>query len=87
VLIERDRERLSELVLGYRQLETGRQFSRDSVFRLYSMTKPITSIAVMMLFDKGNLKLDDVVGDYLASYAHSNVCASGDDDETISRPA
>ncbi|WP_263367859.1 serine hydrolase [Edaphobacter bradus] len=41
----------------------------------------------MMLVDKANLKLNGVVGDYLPSFPHSNVCVSGDDDETISRAA
>jgi CubicO group peptidase (beta-lactamase class C family) len=57
------------------------------VFRLYAMTKPITSVAIMKLVDKGNLTPDDIVGDYLPSFAHSNVCVSGHDDKTISRPA
>ena len=42
--------------------------SRDGIFRIYSMSKPITSVAAMMLVEEGRLKLDDPVGKYIPSF-------------------
>ena len=45
----------------------------DTIFRLYSMTKPITSVAAMMLVDEGKLRLDDPVAKYIPSFAKVKV--------------
>ena len=37
----------------------------DTIFRIYSMTKPITSVAIMMLYEKGKFALDDPVGRFI----------------------
>ena len=37
----------------------------DSIFRIYSMSKPITSVAVMMLYEEGNFSLDDPVARFI----------------------
>ena len=50
---------------GWRDLETRTPMTRDSIFRIYSMTKPIVSAAVMMLQEEGKLELDDPVHQYL----------------------
>ncbi len=42
--------------------------SRDAIFRIYSMSKPITSVAAMMLVEEGKLKLDDPVSKYIPSF-------------------
>jgi CubicO group peptidase (beta-lactamase class C family) len=45
----------------------------NTIFRLYSMTKPITSVAAMMLVDEGRLRLDDPVAKYIPSFAGAKV--------------
>ncbi len=45
----------------------------DSIFRIYSMTKPVVSVAVMMLFEQGKLLLGDPVAKYLPEYARAQV--------------
>ncbi len=50
--------------------------SKDSVFRIASMTKPITSVAVMMLYEQGKLRLDDAAGSYLPSLKGREVIAT-----------
>jgi len=50
---------------GMMDREAKRPMRKDTIFRIYSMTKPITSTAVMMLCDEGKLKLDDPVSRYL----------------------
>ena len=46
---------------------------RDGIFRIYSMTKPITSVLAMMLVEEGRLKLDDPVARYIPAYAEVQV--------------
>jgi CubicO group peptidase (beta-lactamase class C family) len=47
--------------------------SKDAIFRIYSMSKPITSVAVMMLFEEGRITLDEPVGQYLPQLAKPQV--------------
>lgn len=46
---------------------------RDGIFRIYSMSKPITSVAAMMLVEEGKLKLDDPVGKYIPAFDDAKV--------------
>jgi CubicO group peptidase (beta-lactamase class C family) len=50
---------------GRRDPANGAPMARDSIFRIYSMTKPIVSVAVMMLWEEGRLLLSDPIGKYL----------------------
>jgi len=50
---------------GYQNLETNIPMRRDSIFRIYSMTKPITSLALMMLYEESLFNLTDAVGQYI----------------------
>lgn len=52
---------------------TGAPMQRDSIFRIYSMTKPIVSVAVMMLMEQGQLLLSDPVAKYLPEYSTQKV--------------
>ena len=45
----------------------------DSLWRVYSMTKPITALAAMILIDQGKIKLDEPVSDFIPGFAHMNV--------------
>ena len=51
---------------GTQNPDTKAPMQRDSIFRVYSMTKPITSVAAMMLVEEGKMKLSDPVSMYLA---------------------
>src|SRR5687767_7857657 len=53
--------------------QTGAPMAKDAIFRLYSMTKPFTSVAAMMLVEDGRLRLMDPVGVYLPQLAHLEV--------------
>ena len=61
--------------LGQRDRETGDAMSRDDLFRLYSMTRPITSTAVMMLWEEGRFQLDDPISRYLPQFTDQRVFA------------
>ncbi len=60
-------------LFGVRDVATKLPMSLDTIFRISSMTKPITSVAAMMLIDQGKLKLDDPVSKYIPSFAHMQV--------------
>jgi CubicO group peptidase (beta-lactamase class C family) len=54
---------------GVRDVVTGLPMSADTIFRIYSMSKPITSVAAMMLVEDGKLRLDDPVSKYIPAFA------------------
>ncbi len=62
---------------GQRNIETGAPIEDDTIYRFYSMTKPVTSVAVMMLFEEGLLSLDDPVAKYIPAFAEQRVYTSG----------
>lgn len=54
---------------GQRDLESGEAFERDTIARIYSMTKPVTSVAIMMLAERGLFHLDAPVSDFIPAFA------------------
>ena len=60
---------VDEYLTGYQNCETKSLISRDSIYRLFSNTKLITSVAAMILFEEGAFKLDDEVARYIPTLA------------------
>ncbi len=58
---------------GYADIEEKLPIKRDTIFRLYSMTKPITAAAVMMLFERGRIDMYDPVGKFLEGFRNQVV--------------
>ena len=58
---------------GVRDVKTGQPMTPDTRFALRSMTKPITSLAAMLLIDAGQLSLDDPVAKYIPSFQYTKV--------------
>jgi methyl acetate hydrolase len=61
---------------GKADVASHRPMSVDSIFRIASMTKPITSLAVMMLVEQGRLRLDDPIAKYLPEFSRVQVLTS-----------
>ena len=59
--------------LGARDPKSGTQMSADAIFRIYSMTKPIVSVATMMLVEEGRLLLSDPLSKFLPAFAAPKV--------------
>lgn len=57
----------------------GLGYRRDAIFQVYSMTKPITSVAALLLLEEGRLQLEDPVSRFLPGFAHMQVLESGKD--------
>jgi len=72
-LVWRGGEVIQLNTIGHRDLASGLPMTRDTLFRIASMTKPVTSIAVMMLIEEGKLKLDDPVTRWLPELASMQV--------------
>jgi CubicO group peptidase (beta-lactamase class C family) len=60
-------------VAGKRDLESGAPLQKDSIFRIYSMSKPITGVAMMMLFEEGKWQLNDPVSKHIPEFANLKV--------------
>lgn len=72
---------------GYRDLARTAPMRTDSIFRIYSMTKTATTVAVLMLMEEGKLSLDDPVEKFLPEFADMKVFAGGSADAPQLRPA
>jgi CubicO group peptidase (beta-lactamase class C family) len=72
---------------GSRDIEAGLPVETDTLWRLYSMTKPITSVAAMMLYEEGGFGLADPVSSYIPSFADVRVYAGGSDLRPVTVPA
>src|SRR5215831_20930122 len=63
--------------LGHLEIERKRPVAPDSMFRIYSMTKPIASVGLMMLWEQGRLQLDDPVHKFIPSWRDQRVFVGG----------
>ena len=64
--------------LGQMDRETAKPMADDAIFRIYSMTKPITSVALMSLYERGYFQLNDPVSRFFPSWKNHRVWVSGE---------
>ncbi|MDC1368405.1 beta-lactamase family protein [Pseudomonadales bacterium] len=76
-LVARHGEVVYQQSVGHADLETAKPFANDTIVRAYSMTKPITTMAAMMLYEEGCFQLDDPVALYLPEFLQTRVWAGG----------
>jgi CubicO group peptidase (beta-lactamase class C family) len=62
---------------GHADVERGTPLAEDTIFRIYSMTKPVTSVALMMLVEEGRIALDDPVHRYIPEWKNLGVFVAG----------
>jgi CubicO group peptidase (beta-lactamase class C family) len=72
---------------GMMDREAGKAMSPDAIFRICSMTKPITSVAVMMLYEEGRFQLDDPISKFLPEFKNPKVLVKPSSGEPYSIPA
>jgi len=65
---------------GFRDKEAGLPMTDDAIFRIASMTKAITGVAVMMLYEEGHFSLNDPVSNYIPSFKNSRVLVESETD-------
>ena len=68
LLVRKDGKEEVYLESGYADIEAKKPVARDSIYRLYSMSKPITAVAVMLLAERGQIDLADPVCRYLPGF-------------------
>jgi CubicO group peptidase (beta-lactamase class C family) len=71
---------------GSRDLEAGLPVTDDTMWRIYSMTKPVTSIAAMILYEEGKLALTDPVSAFIPSFGDVRVYTGGSDLRPVTVP-
>ncbi|MFN4176845.1 serine hydrolase domain-containing protein [Phenylobacterium sp.] len=76
-LLARRGETVHQSVLGQQDPERGVALAEDTVFRIYSMTKPVTSVALMTLVEEGLVALDDPVARHIPEWANLGVYSAG----------
>jgi CubicO group peptidase (beta-lactamase class C family) len=78
MMVARHGKLVYSAAVGLRDKENKRPMTLDTRFRIYSMTKPITSVAVLMLYEEGRFHFDDPVSKFLPAFAESRVFAGVD---------
>jgi CubicO group peptidase (beta-lactamase class C family) len=73
-------------VQGFADVERKVPVKDDTIFRIYSMTKPITSVAFMMLFEEGRVALDEPVHKYIPEWKNLGVFQAGTAPAFLTRP-
>jgi CubicO group peptidase (beta-lactamase class C family) len=71
---------------GHLGLEDKRPMQRDTIFRIYSMSKPITTVALMILYEQGLFQLDDPVQRFIPAWRHQQVFVSGEHPNFVTAP-
>jgi CubicO group peptidase (beta-lactamase class C family) len=72
---------------GYRNCEEGLPVETDTLWRIYSMTKPVTSVAAMMLYEQGAFELTDPISRFLPEFGAPRVYTNGSDLKPVTEPA
>jgi CubicO group peptidase (beta-lactamase class C family) len=87
-LIWRKGEEVQFNALGHRDIDAGKAMTRDTLFRIASMTKPVTSVAALMLMEEGKLRLDDPISQWMPEFKDMRVLkdAQGPVEDTYPAP-
>ena len=84
-LIKKDGKLIYQDVSGFNDVKNKTPLQRDSLFRIYSMTKPVTGVALMIAVDQGLLKLSDPVSKYIPEFKDTRVLLRGNKTESLKR--
>ena len=77
-LLVKDGKVISHTQAGIRRISDDAPIAEDTIYRIYSMTKPVTGVALMMLYEDGKFSLDDPVAKYIPEFANLQVVKSYD---------
>ena len=69
---------------GYADIDSQTRMQNDSIFRIASMTKAVTTVAAMMLYEQGHFQLNDPVSKYIPAFTHMKVISAVGDDGSLS---
>jgi CubicO group peptidase (beta-lactamase class C family) len=86
LLVHRRGKLVHSSMQGFADLERKVPVKHDTIFRIYSMTKPLTSVAFMMLFEEGRVALDEPVAKYIPEWKNLGVFVAGTAPNFLTRP-
>ncbi|MFH1513800.1 MAG: serine hydrolase domain-containing protein [Bacillota bacterium] len=86
VLLSRGGEEALFQMDGFANIEEKKPIARDAIYRLYSLTKPMTAVAAMTLMERGKLDIVSPVSDYLEGFKDQQVAVSETEREPVKRP-
>ena len=86
VLINYNNEEVYYYETGLSDLKRKKNINRDSIFRIYSMTKPLTRMGIMLLLEEGKIKIEDEVEKYIPEWKDLSVYQSGSIENLITEP-
>ena len=81
-LLERHGKIVAFNAVGQKDVRIADPVQKDSIFRIYSMTKPLTGLAMMMLYEEGKWRIDDPVARYIPEFAKMKVYTGKNEDGT-----
>jgi CubicO group peptidase (beta-lactamase class C family) len=72
-ILSRHAKVVEERTYGKKDMESGAPMTKDTIFRIYSMTKPVTGVAMMILYQEGKWKPSDPISKFIPEFAHLKV--------------
>jgi CubicO group peptidase (beta-lactamase class C family) len=87
VMIARRGQRIYSEAIGFQDKAAGKPMTKDAIFRIFSMTKPLASVGAMMLVEEGKIQLNDPVSKFLPQLAKMEVLVTDKDGKTTREPA
>ena len=85
-IITEDGKPILKVVNGYKDIDKKIPMKEDALFRIYSMTKPITGVALMILVDRGLIKLSDPISKFIPEFENTKVVNEAGDFFDLDRP-
>lgn len=85
--VARGGERVLLDAIGHRDIASDVPMTTDTIFRIFSMTKPVTSVATLILFEEGRLRLSDPVSRFFPQFRSMRVYQSGESPPFVTREA
>ncbi|WP_346856656.1 serine hydrolase domain-containing protein [uncultured Draconibacterium sp.] len=82
-LVIKNGQEVQRANIGYANIENQKPLESDAIFRIFSMTKPVTAVALMTLFDEGKFQLDDKVSKYIPEFEGIKVYTPTEDGFTL----
>ena len=86
-LVLQDGKPVYEKAFGWSDQEAGRRMTTDTIFRIASQTKALTSVAIMQLIEEGRLTLGRRAGDFIPTFAKTTVATAKKGDTLLTEPA
>ena len=77
-LLVKDGKVISHMQAGLRRVSDNAPITEDTIYRIYSMTKPVTGVALMTLFEQGKFSLDDPISKFIPEFENLTVVKSVD---------